>query len=340
MAPDPPWQADGPPGTGDQTQRELRKRDPHVGRGDDTGRERRELDPRTETGAVEVDDDAIGEVGEHPSDAGREPDEVGSGRIGKRPELVEITAAAVVGAVPTEVHRRDVGVGDCDRQCVEETVTELRIECVADSRAVEHDLQLVAGPHDPHDLSRGPVATARRPRFAPPCELRTGLQRRVAGGLDKQPLLEGTALGTTQQGRESDGCERGGLDERDDPLKLAASGGHDDVAPRCCRHAGRRVIRWSRGDSHDHRRHTGVHRRWWTVRSVVGRDHDDRAGAGRSEPGERAPGPRLGGELVAAEMVNRHVVDPPPRVSRTTARSPSDQHGSHGRGHRRDASCG
>ena len=82
---------------------------------------------------------------------------------------------------------------------------------------------------------------------------------------------------------------------------------------------GRRVIRWSRRDSHDHRRHTGVHGRWRTVRSVVGRHHDDGAGPGRSETGERAPGPRLGGELVAAEMVNRHVVDPPSRVSRTAA---------------------
>ena len=191
-----------PPAPGIRPQRELWERSPHVGCADDAVRERRELDPRTETGAVEVDDDTVGEVGKHPPDAGREPDQVGGGRIGERPELVEITAAAVVGTVPTEVHRRDLGVGDGDRQRVEESVTERRIERVANSRAVEHDLQLVADAHDPHDLSRGLVAPARRPRFAPPCELRTGLQRRVAGGLDQQPLLERTALGTTQQGRE------------------------------------------------------------------------------------------------------------------------------------------
>ena len=153
VAPDPPREADGPASTGDQPERELWERSPHVGCADDAVHERRELDPRTETGAVEVDDDAVGEVGEHPSDAGREPDEVGGGRIGKRPELVEITAAAVVGTVPTEVHRRDLGVGDGDRQRVEESVTERRIERVANCWAVEHDLQLVARPHDPHDLS-------------------------------------------------------------------------------------------------------------------------------------------------------------------------------------------
>ena len=92
----------------------------------DVAGERRHLDPRPHARPVQVDVQAVGEeVGEAGRAAG-EAGDVGRRRVGERPELTEVAAAAERRAVAGQPHRRDGVVDGGQRERLGQPVAQRR----------------------------------------------------------------------------------------------------------------------------------------------------------------------------------------------------------------------
>ena len=94
VATDAAGDARRPAGAGHEPEPELGQRDHGVRRGDDVVRERRHLDAGAHARAVEVHVQPVGDLVGQPGRAARQPRDVGGRRVGERPELGEVAAAA------------------------------------------------------------------------------------------------------------------------------------------------------------------------------------------------------------------------------------------------------